>query len=46
MTFTLPRSEFASSTTSTNNVIDTFSGVGYAWFDTTNGLLLKIMMDG
>jgi hypothetical protein len=34
-----------SSTTSTNNIIDTISGTGYGWFDTTNGFMLKLIIE-
>jgi hypothetical protein len=35
-----------SQTKSENNVIDTFTGSGYAWFDTSEGYLLQITLDG
>lgn len=35
-----------SETISENNIIDTVSGTGYGWFDTTNGYMLKMTADG
>ena len=35
-----------SETRSENNIIDTLSGTGYGWFDTTNGYMLKMTIDG
>lgn len=36
----------ATETISKNNTIDTLSGTGYGWFDTTNGNMLKMTLDG
>ena len=35
-----------SETRSENNIIDTLTGTGYGWFDTTNGYMLKMTIDG
>ena len=35
-----------SETWSKNNVIDTLSGTGYGWFDTTNSYMIKMTADG
>jgi hypothetical protein len=51
---TVPAGEFnaakigysISETWSENNIIDTSSGTGYGWFDTTNGYMLKMTADG
>ena len=33
-------------TESKNNIVDTLSGSGFGWFDTTNGFMLKLTLDG
>ena len=51
---TVPAGEFnavkigysISETRSENNIIDTLSGTGFGWFDTTNGYMLKMTLDG
>ena len=35
-----------SETRSENNIIDTLTGTGYGWFDTTNSYMLKMTLDG
>lgn len=34
-----------SSTISENNILNTLSGTGYGWFDTTNGFMLKLITE-
>ncbi len=34
-----------SSTKSENNIVDTSSGTGHGWFDTTNGFMLKLVIN-
>jgi hypothetical protein len=36
----------ASLTQSKNNIVDTNLGAGFGWFDTTNGFMLKVTLDG
>lgn len=51
---TVPAGEFnavkigfsISETTSRNNIIDTLTGTGYGWYDTTNVFMLKMAFDG
>ena len=44
--FNAVKIEFSlSSTTSENGILDTFTSTGNGWFDTTNGFMLKMVLD-